>query len=86
MRLKKEFIFHNDGDEYMLVPTGNAGFSGIIRGNVTFGAVCECLENNVEEADIVNAFLEKYDAPKEKIEADVKKVIESLRSVGAIDE
>lgn len=86
MKLNKEFISHNDAGEAMLVPTGNAGFAGIVRGNATFGAVVECLENDTTEEGIIQAMLEKYEAPREKIEADVKKVLESLRSIGAIDE
>ena len=32
MKLKKEFIIHNTGDNSMLVPTGAAHFSGMAEG------------------------------------------------------
>ena len=51
MRLKKEFITHDADGESLLVPTGAAGWSGLVRGNKTFGAMLELLgEETTEEA------------------------------------
>ena len=38
MKLRKEFIAHDTGGESLLVPAGGAGFSGLVRGNKTFGS------------------------------------------------
>ena len=86
MKLKAEFITHVTGTEALLVPTGGAGFSGLVRGNKTFGAVLELLKQNTTEAAIVAALKERFDAPDGAIEADVKRALSELRKIGALDE
>ena len=44
MKLRKEFITHDTGDESLLVPTGAAGFAGLVKGNKTLGAILELLK------------------------------------------
>ncbi len=86
MKLNKDFILHISGGETVLVPTGNAKFSGIVRGNKTLGAVLELLRDETTEAEIVAAMKRRFDAPEEIISLDVKKTLEELRKIGAIDE
>ncbi len=86
MKLKKEFLLHNTGEEAVLVPTGKAGFSGVVRGNKTLGAVLELLGKETTEAEIVAALKDRFDAPEGAIERDTAKVLAELRKVGALDE
>ncbi len=86
MKLKKEFITHNSEDESFLVPAGGAGFSGLVKGNKTFGKILELLKNDTTEEAIVSVMCETYDAPESVIAADVKKALENLRGIGALDE
>lgn len=86
MKLNRKFITHNMGAESLLVPTGSAAFKGVVRGNATLGAVLELLREETTEETVVAAMLERYDAPAEKIAEDVRKVIEGLREIGALDE
>lgn len=86
MKLKKEFITHNTQNESLLVPTGSADFSGIVRGNKTLGAILGLLKTETTEAEVIEAMKERFDAPEEKIASDVRKVIDELRKIGAIDE
>ena len=86
MKLKKEFITHDTGTESILVPTGKAGFAGLVKGNKTLGAILELLRQDTTEADIVAAMKERFDAPEEIIARDVKKALSELRKIGAIDE
>ena len=44
MKLKKEFLCHTTDQEAMLVPTGRAGFAGLVRGNKTLGIILNLLE------------------------------------------
>ena len=37
MKLNKEFITHDTGGESLLVPTGGAGWSGLVKGNTGSG-------------------------------------------------
>ena len=86
MKLKKEFITHDTGSESLLVPTGKAGFAGLVKGNKTLGAILELLRQDTTEADIVAAMKARFDAPEEIISQDVKKALSELRKIGAIDE
>ena len=46
----------------------------------------DCLKEETSETEIVEQLLSIYDAPKEVIEQDVRRILDSLRSIGAIDE
>lgn len=86
MRLKEGFITHESNGEHITVTAGNTAFNGMVRSNRTAGFIVECLKNNVTREDIVERMLEKYDAPRELIVKDVEKILEQLRSIGAIDD
>ena len=85
MTLNKDFLLHNIGEETVLVPTGTAAFSGIVRGNKTLGAVLEQLRTETTEEEIVRALCARFDAPKDVIEKDVRRVIDELNKIGALD-
>ena len=86
MKLNKDFILHIADGETVLVPTGKAKFSGVVRGNKTLGAVLELLRDETTEEKLVAAMKARFDAPEEIISRDVKKALGGLRKIGAIDE
>lgn len=86
MKLSSDFLLHNTDGETILVPTGNAEFSGIVRGNKTFGAVVELLKDGCSEEELVAALKARFEAPDGAIEKDVEKALFELRKIGAIDE
>ena len=86
MKLKKEFITYDTDSESLLVPAGGAGFSGLVRGNKTLGAILALLKENTTEEAIVDAMCAKYDAPRETIAADVKEILDTLRGIHALEE
>ena len=86
MKLKEDFITWESGEESMLVPTGAAGFSGLVRGNKTLGAILELLKKDVTEEEIIAAMKARFDASEEMIARDVKKALTELRKIGAIEE
>ncbi len=86
MKLNKNFITHISGDDNMIVSSGASDFAGIVKGNQTAGVIFECLKNETTEEQIVEAVYNEFDAPKEQIEADVKRVLDELRKIGAIDD
>ena len=56
MKLKKEFILHNSGNEAMLVASGKAKFSGLVKGNKTAGYILELLKTDTtKEQSILQA-------------------------------
>ena len=86
MKLKPSFIAYDTEDQSMLVPTGSAGFAGLVQGNRTLGAILSLLQSETTEDDLVAAMCARFDAPEERIRADVRRAIEALRGVGALDE
>ena len=85
MKLKKEFVKHDTGDESLLVPVGGAAFSGLVKGNKTLGAILELLGKDTTETDIIAEMCARFDAPEDVIAADVRKALAELRRIGAID-
>ena len=85
MKIKKEFIVHNTGDETILVPTGTADFSGIVKGNKTVGFILDCLKADITRDEIIAKLNAALDAPAGVIERDVDKALDELRGIGAID-
>ena len=86
MKLKNGFVTHEMYGEQIMVATGEARFSGLVRSNATAAFIVDCLKTETTRDAIVAAMLEKYDASEDRIAADVDKVIASLRSIGALDE
>ena len=86
MKLNKEFLIHKTDKETVLVPTGNAAFSGVVRGNKTLGAILELLTKETTKEKIISALKERFDAPEDKIDEDVTKALSELSKIGALDE
>jgi len=86
MKLNKNFLVHKTGKDTVIVPTGNAGFSGVVKGNETLGIILDLLKKDTTEKDITDIMVKEYDAPREVIEKDVKETINRLRKIGAVDE
>ena len=86
MKLKKGFIPHITNGEYYLVPTGNAKFSGIIKGNKTAHFICECLLEKTTQEEILEKMLDKYQVDRPRAEKSIVSVLAQLREIGAIDE
>ncbi len=85
MKLNKNFLVHKTGNDTIIVPTGNADFSGVVKGNKTLGAILDLLKKDTTEEHIIEEMMKIYDAPREIIESDVRKTISSLKGIGAID-
>ena len=85
MKLKDTYITHESDGEQILLDTSSS-FAGLIRSNKTAAFIVECLKEDTTEEKIVEAMLEKYNAPKEVMKEDVSDVIGKLRKVGALDE
>ncbi|NLT08931.1 MAG: PqqD family protein [Ruminococcus sp.] len=86
MKINSGFLTHNDGDSKLLVSTGETKFSGLVRSNITAGFIIECLENDTTEDEIVSKMQKKWDVDDSTARRDVRKIIEKLREIGAIDD
>ena len=85
MKIKEEFIYHESDGESMLIPTGDAKFSGIVKGNKTLGVIMDLLKEDTTEDEIVARMKERFDAPEEVIRADVQTVIANLSKIDALE-
>ena len=84
MKLKKEYVTHNDGEQQMMVDT-SAKFSGLVRNNKTAAYIVDLLKSEITEEQIVAKMLEKYNVEESVLKKDVRRILDTLRSVGAID-
>lgn len=87
MRLKKGFITHTVCGTQIMVAAGAeaANFSGIARSNETAAFIVDCLKEETTEEEIVNAILEKYEAERSVVEADVREILDIFYNIGAIE-
>ncbi|MBP5261300.1 MAG: PqqD family protein [Clostridiales bacterium] len=86
MKLKASFLTHSTSDESFIVPTSDASFSGMVKGNKTLGAIVELLKEDTTKEAVIKAMREKFDAPEGVIEKDVERVIAELTKIGALEE
>lgn len=86
MKLNQAFVTQEiDGVQY-LIPLGGEAFCGVVQSNETAAFVIDLLKEETNEAALVDAMAAEYDAPRETLAAAVAQVLETLRSVGALDE
>lgn len=86
MKLNRNFIKHTMDGQTLIVPTSDADFHGLIRGNKTVEVIVDCLERGATEEEIVNTLCERFDGDREMIRADVADVIRRLKEIGVIDD
>lgn len=85
MKLKNEFMTHMDGENQMMVDV-SLNLSGLVRSNKTAAEIIELLKFDTTEENIVSEMQKKYDVSESVLKKDVRRIIEILRSIGAIDE
>lgn len=87
MKLKDTFIVHESPEGFMLVPTGEAPFHGLVRGNKTLGAILTLLKSETTEEELLAGMKKQFDgAPEGAIERDVEKALKELREIKALEE
>ncbi len=86
MKLNSDFLVHEDGDTKFVVSTGVTEFNGIARGNATAGFIIDCLRSDTTEDEIVAKMRENWDVSDELARRDVRKIVDQLKSIGAIVE
>ena len=87
MKLKEEIVLGSiDGNDFAIA-TGSLSkrFNGLIKNNPTAAYIFQLLKTEQTEDGIVEAMLEKYDAPEEVIRADVREIIEQLEKLDILE-
>jgi hypothetical protein len=87
MKLKKGFITHTIQNTQVMVATGAASgtFNGLACSNETAAFIINCLKQETTEADIVKKITDTYEVDQDKALNDVRKTIDQLQKIGAIE-
>jgi hypothetical protein len=88
MKLHNGFITYNSGSEQIMVAAGAASdvFRGMVRSNETAAFIIDCLAQEITLEELTDKLTQRYDAPREIISRDLGRVLDTLRSIGALDE
>ena len=86
MKLKDDFVTQDIDGVQFLIPLGGEAFSGIVRSNETAAFLIDLLREETTEAALTDAMAAEYDAPRETLAADVARVLDTLRSLNALEE
>jgi len=85
MKLKNNFITHELGDDQIMIATGNTDFNGMVKSNKTAAFIINCLKEDTTREEIISKMMNKYDADKKIIEADVDKILNVLYEIDAVE-
>lgn len=86
MKLNDKFITHMSNNKQVLISTDRTVFSGIVRSNETAAYIIDHLKEETTREAVIEKMMADYEAERKDIERNVDKVLETLRSVGALDE
>ena len=88
MKLKDGIIITEAGGTFVAVASGDAGraFNGMIKMNGTAAFIAENLKTETDETALVEALCGKYEVDAETARASVRKVVESFRPAGLLEE
>ena len=87
MRLRSCFLVHEHERGVVMMPTSEAGFSGVVQGNGTLAEVLRLLSADTTEEALVRALLKRHaDADEAAVRADVARAVGELRAIGALEE
>ncbi len=86
MKLRDDYLVYLRNEQSILVPVGKQGFNGVVKINKTAAAIIGYLKEKTTEQEIIQKMLAEYDASEEQITADVRKVLNELNRIGAIEE
>lgn len=89
MKLKDDYVIYDASEEERIsVATGEEAdnFSGLLRANKTAGSILEYLREETTEDEIIARMMERFDASEDAVREGVLETLETLRSVGALEE
>ena len=86
MRLKDKYMSTTLLGKVIAVPLGDgADYKGTLRMNKTGSAIFEMLKKGTTEEEIVEAFVRKYDVPRDTLHRDVCACLKEFRSRGLLE-
>lgn len=88
MKIKKEFMLHQIGEEYIVMHDGstNVDFNRIVNLNRTAAYLWQRFrDEEFETEDLVNAITERYNVSQEQARIDTEAFIRSLQDCGILN-
>ena len=87
MKLKSGYFTTEYQGRQLLLASGAAaaGFQGVVRSNETAAFIVDRLKTETTEAEIVSALLEVYDVAPEIAARDVRRIVDKLNGIGALE-
>lgn len=88
MKLKNGIVTNSIDGESFAIATGDAAkdFNGLVKNNPTAAFIFELLKTEQTEDSIVDAMLEKYEVDEATVRADVRELLELLKSKNLIED
>ena len=86
MKLNKNYVTYMNDETQIMVSIDSSLFSGIVRSNETAAFVIDSLKEETDIESIVKKILSEYEVSEEKAREDIGKVIDTLKTIGALDE
>ena len=88
MKLNRDIMLGNIDGRDFAIATGELAksFNGIINNKPSANFRFKLLKTEQTEDSIVEAMLEKYDAPEAVIRADVRELLDMIRKAGILEE
>ena len=88
MKLRQGYITQDFRGEQLMVAVGEAAkrFRGLARSNATAAFSVDRLKTETDENSVVEALLTEFEVDEDRARADVRRILNELRSIGAIEE
>lgn len=88
MRVKSDFVLREVAGIYVVIPAGNAAlsFDGMLSLNNSGKMLWNLLETETTIEALLDALITKYTVSREEARQDVISFLDTLRSVGCLEE
>ena len=86
MKMKSGFVMREVAGQYVVIAIGEASktFHGMIKLNSTGKDIWEGLEKGLEEQQIVDLLMDKYQVSQEQVREDVQEFLKQMKEVGIL--
>ena len=86
MKIKEGFVMREVAGQYVVIAIGEASktFHGMIKLNRTGKDIWEGIQKGFDKNQIVEFFIETYEAAREDVEKDVEEFLNQMKEVGIL--
>lgn len=80
LKLDKEYVLRQIGDDYVIVPVGKAalGFNGMLTVNETGAFLWEELVKGTNKGELLRTLMDNYEVTQEEAEKDIDEFLDVL--------